>query len=51
MLAIHEMTDRELQEEIQNERAKLEEILIRKAQLESSIRFLVGQKIARDNNL
>jgi len=51
MLPIHEMTDRELQEEIQNERAKLEEILIRKAQLESNIRFLVGQKIARDNNL
>jgi hypothetical protein len=50
MLPIHEMTSRELQEEIQNERAKLEEILIRKQQIENNIMNLVNHKIHRDNN-
>ena len=49
MLPIHEMTDRELQEQIQNERANLEEILIRKNQVEAEIMRLTNAKIIRDN--
>jgi hypothetical protein len=50
MLPIHEMTDRELQEQIQNERANREELMIRMAKVESLIEALTAAKIRRDNN-
>jgi hypothetical protein len=49
MLPIHQMTSRELQEQIQNEKATLEDLLIRKNQVESLIRILVQAQIIIDN--
>jgi hypothetical protein len=49
MLPIHQMTSKELQEQIQNERATLEDLLIRKNQVESLIRILVQAQIIVDN--
>ena len=50
MLPIHEMTDRELQEQIQNEKANLEEVLIRKQSVENLIMALTAARIRRENN-
>jgi hypothetical protein len=47
---IREMTDSALRDQLVNERAKLEELLILKLKTENNIRDLINAQIDRDNN-